>query len=408
MLEELVSTIHLEIVLILAVGSALATFFGYITERMKLSPILGYLLAGYLIGPYSPGFVADTKLSEQLAEIGVILMMFWVGLHIKWQELLKVKGIAISGALAQTIFSTIIVTVILTSMAWTFEAAIVIGLSVGIASTVVLVRVLADNNLQNTKAGYISLSWLIFEDFMAVVALLLLPILASMGQGGEFLWQETLFSLLMVVIKFIIWVSVLFTIGRTIVSYVLKKINISHTRELFTLSLLAITFSITIGSAILTGTSIALGAFISGMLLGQTTLQQQISVNLVAIRDAFVVFFFLSIGMLFNPHSLMEHFAIFLSILAIVLLAKPLIALIILRLWKCEFRVSLTVAVALAQIGEFSFILVEEATKLDFLPDDGFDIIVACAFISLAINPLIVKIITNLFRKDEESLGFLP
>ncbi len=390
-MHELGSASNLEIVFILTVGSALATIFGYFTERIKLSPILGYLLAGYFIGPYFPGFVANSHLSEQLAEIGVILMMFWVGMHIKWQELLRVKSIAITGALAQTICSTVVGALLVRSIGWSWQAAILIGVSVGIASTVVLVRVLADNDLQNTKAGYISLSWLIFEDFMAVIALLLLPTLSATPDSQGFLWQDIFLTLGMVLVKFILWVAVLFTVGRWALSFILNKVDNSKTRELFTLAVLAATFSIALLSSILTGTSIALGAFVAGMLLGQTSFSRQITANLMPMRDAFVVFFFLSIGMLFNPMAVFDHVGLFLGILSVILLIKPLVAWLILKLWKSDTHVSWTVALVLAQIGEFSFILIEEAAKFKILPDEGYDIIIACAFISLAINPLLIK-----------------
>jgi CPA2 family monovalent cation:H+ antiporter-2 len=391
------ATTNLDIVLILTIGSALATVFGYLTEKIRLSPILGYLLAGYFIGPYFPGFVADSHLSEQLAEIGVILMMFWVGMHIKWQELLQVKAIAFTGAIAQTLCSTAIGALAVRSIGWSWPAAIVIGLSIGIASTVVLVRVLADNELQHTKAGYIALSWLIFEDFLAVLALLLLPTL-SQTNSGDAMWQDALLSLGLVLVKFALWVSVLFTIGRWLISFSLNKIESAKTRELFTLAVLAATFSITVGSYIITGTSIALGAFVAGMLLGQTTLNRQISLTLMPMRDAFVVFFFLSIGMLFNPIAVFTHFTLFLGILAVILIVKPLVAWIILRIWRSDAKVSWTVALALAQIGEFSFILIEEAAKFKILPDEGYDIIIACAFISLAINPLLIRMVKVLWR----------
>ncbi len=391
--QEWVPTIHLEIVILLAIGSALATVLGYFSEKIRLSPILGYLLAGYLIGPYSPGFVADAQLSEQLAEIGVILMMFWVGLHVTWQKLVDVKSISLTGAIGQTLVSTIAGSAVMVALGWSLEAALVIGFSLGIASTVVLVRVLAENQLQHTRSGYIALSWLIFEDFLAVFALLLLPTLAIVNNGLNLQWDWVLLELLVILAKFIIWVALLVTIGKKLISFLLHKVNNSRTTELFVLAVLAITFSITLISAQFTGTSIALGAFIAGMILGQTTLQNQISTNLMSLRDAFVVFFFLSIGMLFNPLAIVNHFSLFLSALGIVLVVKPLVAWAILRAWKSTNRIAVTVAVSLAQIGEFSFIIVEEAARLKIIPDDGFDIIVCVAFISLAINPFLITLL---------------
>lgn len=400
MLQDLiVSPAHLDIVIILTVGSILAAVFGYFTDRIKLSPILGYLLAGYFIGPYSPGFVANAELSEQLAEIGVILMMFWVGIHIKWQELVRVKNIAIVGAIAQTLSSTIVGAILIKSLGWSLESAIIIGISIGIASTVVMVRVLSDNKLQNTPAGYISLSWLICEDFIAVFCLLLLPLLANIKAGEAVAYKELLFSMSMIFIKFAILVGILFTLGRRIVSYILNKIIGARSHELFTIATLAITFAITVGFAFFTGTSIALGAFIAGMLIGQTAMHSHISANLMPLRDSFVVFFFLSIGMLFNPLAIADNFLLFLALLAVILILKPLLAWIIVRMWKYPNHVCLSVALALAQIGEFSFILAEEAARLKLLPDAGYDLIIACALVSLALNPLLFKILAKNINK---------
>lgn len=395
---------QLTIVLILTVGSLLATVLGYLTERLKLSPILGYLLAGYFIGPFSPGFVADMEVSEQLAEIGVILMMFGVGLQLRWQELAHVKAIAILGAISQTLFTTVVGAVLIYWLGWTLEAALVIGLSIGIASTVVLARVLYDNGLHNTQIGHIALTWLICEDFIAVFALLLLPTIAAMGKGEQLNLAEIFSSLGVIVAKFSIWIAILFTVGRRFTDYVLKELAAIRSHELFTLATLAITFAIAVGSVTLTGTSIALGAFISGMVIGQTSVRQQASVTLMPLKDLFVVMFFLSIGMLFNPVAVLSHAFPFMIALTIVLVGKPLIAFIIVRALKYKAHISVLVALALAQIGEFSFILAEEATRLSILPDEGFDIIVACAFVSLAINPLLFKG----YRRLEKKFAALP
>jgi len=365
---------------------------GFFTERLKLSPLLGYLLAGYLIGPYSPGFVADLEISEQLAELGVILMMFGVGLHLKWQELFKVKGIAITGALGQTIVSAVISIVLIMSLGWNKEAALILGLSVGIASTITLVRILSDNKLNRTSTGHIALSWLICEDFIAVFALLLLPNLAIKENISDIAWIEVLGPFLIMAVKFVLWTFFLFTLGRRIVVFLLEQVIKIDSPELFTLATLAITFAVALGTVLLTHASIALGAFIGGMVVGQTQLRRQISSNLRTMKDTFVVIFFLSIGMLFNPAAIFDHFAAFMGILIIILLIKPLIAWLILRSLKYPNDVALMVSVALAQIGEFSFILAEEGTKLRLLPEDGYDLIVACAFISLALNPLIFKL----------------
>lgn len=393
MLEQAIMHDQLKIVIILTVGSILATILGYLTDRIKLSPILGYLLAGYFIGPFSPGFVADAAISEQLAEIGVILMMFGVGLHLRWQELFHVKSIAIIGAVMQTLFSTAVGALLIYWLDWTLESAVVVGISLGVASTVVLARVLSDNQLHNTKAGHIALGWLVCEDFIAILALLLLPYISAMSQGHSVDLQETIFQLGLIVGKFTIWVVILFTVGRRLASFILQKIVLSHSQELFTLATLAITFAIVMGTVAFTGTSAALGAFMAGMVIGQTTLRYQVSGHLKPVKDLFVAIFFLSIGMLFNPNAILDNFLVFLVCLMVILVGKPLVAWAITRMMNYSNEIAVVVALALAQIGEFSFILADEATQLKILPDDGFDIIVACAFISLSLNPLLFRVL---------------
>ena len=384
---------HLKIVAILTVGFALATAFGYLSARLKLSPILGYLLAGYIIGPYSPGFVADLSVSEQLAEVGVILMMFGVGLHLNVQRLFKIKYIAIVGALGQTIFSSVIGALGLWQAGWPAPASIVIGLSLGIASTVLLLRILHDFNLQNTQSGHIALGWLLTEDLIAVLLLLILPVIATMGAEPADFGPKLFTSLSLMVLKFGLWVAFMFTLGPKIIAYILRKIVKSQSNELFSLAVLAITFVIAVGSALLTGASIAMGSFIAGILIGQTTLRRQVSVNVMPIKDLFMVIFFLSIGMLFDPLVIFDNISLLGGIVAIILIGKPLAALVIMRLFRYPWHTSVIVALALAQIGEFSLILAEEASKLHILPDKGYDLIVAGTIISFMLNPLLFSML---------------
>ena len=380
--------LNLKIVLILTVGFSLAAILGYFTQRLKLSPILGYLLAGYLIGPYFPGFVADIKVAEQLAEIGVILMMFGVGLHFKWRDLMDVKNIAIPGAIGQTIIAAIAGALIIYMQGWSIEAGIIFGLAIGVASTVVLVRVLTDHHLLNTTQGHICVGWLIVEDIITVLVLLLVP---SLAVGHEYTVQAIALSILYALLKFLMLAVLMFTVGRACVSYALSKIVHTRSHELFTLTVLALTFIIATGSAIIFGTSIALGAFIAGMVIGQTNVRKQVSKNTMPLKDAFVVIFFLSVGMIFNPYAIASHFFLFISILAVILLLKPLTAFLITYASKYPFKTALTVSLALAQIGEFSFILAEEAMKYKIFPDEGYDILVACALVSISINPLLFR-----------------
>lgn len=390
MLEEIDSP---KIAVLLMVGFALASILGYFTFRIKLSPILGYLIAGYLIGPYSPGYVGDLKIAEQLAEIGVILMMFGVGLHFKWQDLVHVKAIAIPGAVGQTLIASIAGTALIYSVGWSLESGIIFGLSIGVASTVVLVRMLSDRGILNTPNGHIAMGWLIVEDIITVVILLLLPTLAASSKGETLSFVDIGGSLLIVVLKFSILVALLFTLGHKCIGVIFSKIMLTKSHELFTLTILALTLLIAIGSSLLFGTSIALGAFISGMVIGQTNVKHQVSINATPIKDAFVVIFFLSIGMLFNPQTIIEHYFLFFGALAIILIVKPVTAFLIAIGLRYPVKTALTVALALAQIGEFSFILSEEASRYDILPDIGYDVIVASSLVSIAINPLLFKII---------------
>lgn len=387
---------NLSIVFILTAGFGVAGILGYVTHRLHLSPILGYLIAGYLIGPFSPGYIADLKISEQLAEIGVVLMLFEVGLHFNLSDLLKVRNIAIPGALIQTFVTAAFSALLIQSMGWPLEAGVIIGLSIGVASTVVLVRMLMENNILNTSQGHISIGWLIVEDLLTVGVLILIPILAVILKEPEFSYGKVFLSVALMLLRFALLALIMFTLVSRFALYALTKIARTRSHELFTLGVLAIIFGIATSSAVVFGTSIALGAFIAGMVIGQTEVRHQASANSLAMKDAFVVLFFLTAGMLFNPNAIVENFALFSGILFIILVIKPLTAFLIVAVLRYPVRTALTVAIALAQIGEFSFILAEEALKFKFLPDDGFDIIVACALVSICLNPLLFKLINPL------------
>ncbi|MCE5318126.1 MAG: cation:proton antiporter [Parachlamydia sp.] len=372
----------------LTLGFGLASLLGYVTSRLKLSPILGYLIAGYVIGPYSPGVTVDVKVAEQLAEIGVILMMFGVGLHFEWKDLVKTKSIAIPGAIFQTLITMICSTFFIYSIGWTIVTGIIIGLSIGVASTVVMVRILTDHNLFHTTEGHIAVGWTIVEDLLTVVALLAVPILATSLKDGMSL-QQILIAITGMVLKFLILIAFMFTIGRAIVTYVLFMVARLRSHELFTLTVLALTFIIATSSTLIFGTSLALGAFIAGLVIGQTHARHQASLNALPIQDAFVAIFFLSVGMLFNPPAIRDHPLLFFGILGIILLIKPIAAFLITIALRYPVKAALTIAIALAQIGEFSFILAEQAMKLDILPEAGYDMIVASAIVSIALNPIL-------------------
>lgn len=398
---------NLEIVFILTFGFAFASILGYIAHRIKLSPILGYLLAGYLIGPYSPGFVADVKTSEQLAEIGVILMMFGVGMNFKIEDLVSVRNIAIPGAFGQTLISSLAGAVLIHAIGWSWGTGIIFGLAIGVASTVVMVRVLSDNRLINTPEGHIAVGWLIVEDLITVIILILIPNFSSLIQGKDIPFEDIVGTIGIALLKFLGLAAIMFTFGRKVVAFALSKVILVHSRELFTLTVLALTFLIATGSALIFGTSIALGAFLAGMVIGQTEMRHQALAHSLALKDVFVVIFFLSVGMLFNPMLISEHLLLFSGVLFIILVIKPLTAFLITTALKHPMRTAITISIALAQIGEFSFILAEEAMNFDLMPEEGFDIIVACALVSISINPLIFTLIKDRLKKmpEEESLG---
>lgn len=396
--------VNLEIVFMLTVGFALAGFLGYLTNKVGLSPLLGYLAAGYVVGPFSPGVTVDVRVAEQLAEIGVILMMFGVGLHFKWEDLVSVKSVAIPGALGQTLITAIFSAVFIYALGWSLEAGIIVGLAVGVASTVVLVRVLADNHLLNTLQGHIAVGWLIVEDILTVSVLILLPSLAIDHHEGSLYLKHIGFSVAVVLFKFLCLAAIIFTVGTRLVAYLLLKVARTRSHELFTLAVLGITFVIALGSTVIFGTSIALGAFLAGIVIGRTEVRHQASVHSLPLKDAFVVIFFLSAGMLFDPNAIVANPLLFSGILAIILLIKPLVAFLIVYVLRYSAEVCLTVAFALAQIGEFSFILAEGATRYKILPDAGYDIIVACALVTISLNPVLFRWIKTSGNWVEEIL----
>ncbi len=382
---------NIKIVLILTFGFALASLFGYLVQRMKLPSILGFLLAGYIIGPHFPGYVADLKIAEQLAEIGVVLMLFSVGLHFKLENLVKVKKIAIPGAVIQTAMATFVTVLLTRSMGWSLQSGIILGLAIGVASTFVLARVLSDNNLLDTKQGHISIGWLIVEDVFTVVVLALLPLMVAYNETEQHSYLTVFKSVSFILAKFTILCLVMFTLGYRAVKFILTKIAQSRSQELFTLTVLALVFLIATGSAMVFGTSLALGAFIAGMVIGKTNVKHQAAANALSLKETFTVIFFLSVGMLLNPIAIKEDFTLFLGIMGIILVVKPLAAFFLVLAFRFPMKVALTVSLALAQIGEFSFILAEQATRLKLLPDAGYDIIVACALLSICINPLLFR-----------------
>lgn len=387
-----------KIVFLFAIGISFAGILGYLAHRIKLSPILGYLLAGYLIGPYSPGFVADIHVAKQLAYIGVTLLMFVVGLHFNWKDLIVVKKIALPGAITLSILSITFGFLLSIFLGESAKSGLIIGAAVCVSSTVVIVKMLTDQGLLHTIQGHIAIGWTVVEDLIAIFVLILLPTLAHPFVGKD-TTLDIVFSIGLIVLKILGLAIFVFFIADRIVQSLLKHVAKTRSHELFTLAILSIVFLIAIGSAYIAGVSLALGAFIAGVSVGKTSVSQQAAANALPMRDSFAVIFFLSIGMLFNPVALTTNYPLFFGVLFIALVLRFALAFFLTRLLHYPFEIAIVVAIALSQIGEYSFILVEEGSRLNLLPENAYDIIVACALISIAINPIFFKLASMIKTK---------
>ena len=378
----------INLILTLTGGLTAALILGYITQRLHLSPIVGYLLAGVAVGPYTPGFAADRGLAEQLAEVGVILLMFGVGLHFHFRELYEVRYVAIPGALVQSAVATALGAVTGRMLGWDWATGLIFGGAISVASTVVLIRVLSDNRDLHTRAGHIAVGWLVVEDLLTVVALVLMP--ALVGDGGGDL-QGAVGALGVAALKIVALIATTFVVGGRVIPWVLERIAATRSRELFTLAILVIALGIAVGSARVFGVSMALGAFLAGMIVGRSDFSMRAASEALPMRDAFAVLFFVSIGMIFDPLAMLESPAALMATLAIVLLAKPAAALAIVLVLRYPLRVALPVAISLAQIGEFSFILAALGKHLGVMPDEAVNTLVATAIISITLNPLLYR-----------------
>jgi CPA2 family monovalent cation:H+ antiporter-2 len=381
-----------ELILTLTCALTAALVLGYIAHRLSLSPIVGYLLAGIVVGPATPGFVANKQLANQMAEIGVILLMFGVGLHFDWKDLLAVRRVAIPGAAAQSLVATLLGCAVGLAFGWTLLSGIVFGLAISVASTVVLLRVLADNNDLHTPAGHIAVGWLVVEDLFTVLVLVLVPVVAAAGEVGlaESFGHKAL-ALLWAVARITVLVLAVFYLGGRAIPWILTQVARTRSRELFTLAVLVLAIGLAVAATQWFGVSPALGAFLAGMVVGQSDFSSRAASEALPMRDAFAVLFFVSIGMLFRPSAFWEAPAVVAATLAIVLLGKPLVALILVLIMRYPLAVALSVAVALAQIGEFSFILASLGRELDVLPENAMSAIVAAAFVSISLNGLFYR-----------------
>ena len=380
-------------------GLGVAFLMAALAQRLRISPIAGYLLAGILVGPFTPGFVADTGLAMQLAEIGVILLMFGVGLHFSLKDLLSVRKIAVPGAIAQIAVAWALGIMLGLWLGWSVAGSAVFGLALSVASTVVLLRALQARDMVETEKGRIAVGWLIVEDLVMVLALVLLPAMFG-DRGDEGSGAGLLQSAAIVLLKVVGFVAFMFVVARRILPWVLHWVAHTGSRELFRLAVLAIALGVAFGAAVIFDVSFALGAFFAGMILGETQLSRRAAEETLPLRDAFAVLFFVSVGMLFDPNVLVEQPGPVLATVAIIVVGKSLAAFALVRAFGHTNQAALTVSVSLAQIGEFSFILAGLGVGLEVLPETGRDLILAGALLSILVNPILFTLAVKRIRTD--------
>ncbi|HHL2562110.1 TPA: YbaL family putative K(+) efflux transporter [Yersinia enterocolitica] len=382
-------------------GLVLAFLLGTLAHRLRISPLVGYLAAGVLAGPFTPGFVADTSLAPELAEIGVILLMFGVGLHFSLKDLLAVKAIAIPGAVAQIAVATLLGMGLSHLLGWDWMTGFVFGLCLSTASTVVLLRALEERQLIDSQRGQIAIGWLIVEDLAMVLTLVLLPAFAGV-MGNETTSLSQLFTELAITIgKVIAFITLMIVVGRRLVPWILAKTASTGSRELFTLAVLVLALGIAYGAVGLFDVSFALGAFFAGMVLNESELSHRAAQDTLPLRDAFAVLFFVSVGMLFDPMILLREPLAVLASLAIIIFGKSAAAFILVRMFGHSKRTALTISVSLAQIGEFAFILAGLGISLGLMSEHGRNLVLAGAILSIMLNPLLFTLLDRYLAKNE-------
>ncbi len=387
-----ITTQDVPLIATIAVSLAFAFVGGLLAVRLRLTPLVGYLLAGIVVGPFTPGFVADAHLAPQLAEIGVILLMFGVGTHFSVRDLIAVRGMALPGAFTQIVVATTLGAGLASLWGWSLGAGIIFGLSLSVASTVVLLRALEDRNMIKSSDGRIAIGWLVVEDLLMVLTLVLLPALAGVMGGhpldnidtGSF-WP----ALGITIGKVMVFIALMLFAGVRFFPWLLAHVERTGSRELFTLAVIALALGVAFGSAKLFGVSFALGAFFAGVVVNESDLSHRAAKDLQPLQDAFTVLFFVAVGMLFDPSILVRQPLQVLAVLAIIVFGKSLAAFGIVRALGGSTRTALIVSAALAQIGEFSFILAALGVKLSLLPAEGLNLIVAGALLSITFNPAV-------------------
>lgn len=385
---------HTPLIATIVAGLVVAFLMGAIAHRLRTSPVAGYLFAGVIVGPFTPGFVSDAALANELAELGVILLMFGVGLHFSLRDLLSVQKIAIPGAIAQIAFATALGTILGLALGWSIGGAMVFGLALSVASTVVLLRSLQSRKLVETERGRIAVGWLIVEDLVTVLALVLLPALVSLSEIPDGPTNLAV-NVAVTVLKIVGFMVVMLVVGKRLIPALLHWVVHTGSRELFRLAVLAIALGFAFGAAYIFDVSLALGAFFAGMILGETQLSRRAAEETLPLRDAFAVLFFVSVGMLFDPSVVLEQPGPLLATLAIIVFGKSLAAYTIIRLFGYPNSSAMTVSASLAQIGEFSFILAGLGTGLGILPEEGRDLILASSILSILANPVVFAMVES-------------
>lgn len=371
----------------LAIGFSLAFFFGATARRLGLPAVAGYLLAGIMVGPFTPGFVANSHLATELADVGIILLMFGIGLHFSIQDLLAVKWPALGGAIGQVVISMGCTMVLAIVLGWGWMAGVVFGLALAVASTAVVIRALEERHLQETVVGRTAVAWLVVEDVIMVLALLFLPLLWQVG-GQESQIRQLLWMLL----KWLGFAGLLLVLGRWAVPWILRRVAEDDPRELFTLAVLAMALGIAFAAARLFGVSFALGAFLAGVVLNLSPHGHRAAQDSLPFRDAFAVLFFISVGMLLNPRVFVTEPWLVAAVLLVVVIIKPLSAYVLARLLGCQRDAAWLLGAAVGQIGEFSFIMAGLAVSRGLLPQEGHDAVLAAAVVSIALNPLLFHV----------------
>jgi CPA2 family monovalent cation:H+ antiporter-2 len=400
----------------LVAGLGMAFLLGAAAQWLRVSPIVGYLLAGVVIGPATPGIFADTELAAELAELGVILLMFGVGLHFSINDLLSVRAIAVPGAIVQIAIAMLLGLALALGLGWSVAAGVIFGLALSVASTVVLLRALQERRMLDSDKGRIAVGWLVVEDLAMVLALVLIPAFAGVAvddSGASHTALDTsatgiAWAVGITIAKVAAFVVLMLVVGRRIIPWIMHAVAHSGSRELFRLAVLAIALGIAYGAAELFGVSFALGAFFAGMVLAESALSQQAAQESLPFRDAFAVLFFVSVGMVFNPAVLWEHPFAVLATLSIILVGKSAAAYGIVRIFGYSNRTALTISASLAQVGEFSFILAALGVSLGLLPEEGRDLILAGAIISILLNPVAFDLLDRWKRVPTPAAGVQP